>query len=121
PSATTIMNGKPSHTFVRMQAENASQGRESHCTGDMWKNFSSARLIGPYSWWNIARQESAVMYWGTAHGTISKVRKSGRAGSAWSSSIASATPIVTWKITFTAVQRTVFPSTAYTAGSVSTA
>src|SRR5258708_7727486 len=82
PSATTIMNGNPSHVFVITFAENALAHDENHDTSDRPTAWSS-ELIAPYS------------PLPTSH---LRVKAS-----------ASSTPIVTWSATFAIVHSTVTP------------
>ena len=49
PRATTIMNGKPSHRFVRIGATNAQNGSDSHGTAGRWNHCCRIRFTAPYS------------------------------------------------------------------------
>jgi hypothetical protein len=69
-------------------------------------------LIAPLSVLNIPRQVRAVMYCGTAHGRMRRMRNRPLPGRGRLSSIASATPMTTWKATLITVHSTVMSSTA---------
>src|SRR5262245_12808143 len=64
PSTTTIMNGKPSHTFVETFAANAVDHLENQEMGSAPSALSTA-LIAPNCLWNMPFQASAVTYDGT--------------------------------------------------------
>src|SRR5688500_16527842 len=61
PSATTIMNGKPSQVLVTTLAVNADENDENHDTSPPSPAASRSESIAPCSLWNMPFQISAVM------------------------------------------------------------
>src|SRR5690606_15905356 len=122
PNATTIMNGKPNQTFVRIAARNASTGDVSHATAARFMYLANTRLLAPYPQLNIPRHVNAVMYCGNAHGRISRTRQADFPRmKCWCNTTARNTPSVTWKNTLTTVHTTVLNNTSQNRGSAKTA
>ena len=60
PSVTTIMNGKPSHTFVATFAVNAVEKCENHEMGSRAERRERSAFTAPNWRWNMPFHASAV-------------------------------------------------------------